>query len=211
MGIQIDDLVEITLLARYGADAVMNVFQYDVTSGVGEVEGVAIAEAWWNFVKDEYRGIVRSSAGYQYRSVILRELNDPTGVLVEWNIPTAERQGTRAGVDSSEFLPPFNAASFRMTVGTRTTRPGQKRIGGMLEVDSDGGLLSTAYTSLLDALAAELCDTMTLASPASTFNLTPIVVHKDATGAVTAYQEVVGYVLNPAVSSQVSRKIGRGM
>ena len=83
-----------------------------------------------------------------------------------------------------------------MTVATRTTRPGQKRIGGLLEVDSNGGVLQSSYLALLDALAAELCDVITLAAPALTFNLTPSVFRKDAAGAVTAHQPVVGYVVS---------------
>lgn len=211
MGVQEGMLLEVTLRQTTLWGEAFNVFAYDVTAGVGEVEGVALAEAWWNYVKDEYRGIVRATASWLFSSVQVREVNNPAGVLVEWNIPTGEQQGTRGGVTESEFLPPFNAAAFRMTVATRATRPGQKRIGGLLEVDSNGGVLQSGYLALLDALAAELCEVITLAAPALTFNLTPSVFRKDAAGVVTAHQPVVGYVVNQNVTSQVSRKPGRGI
>lgn len=211
MALNIDDLVEISLVMTFGAETYMNVYGYKITSGIGDIGGPDLAEAWWNYVKDEYRGLVRASGSFLFSSVLVREMNDPTGVLAEWNIPSGEQQGNRAGVSDSEFLPPFNAAGFRLTVGSRVTRPGQKRIPGLLEVDSVGGGLSAAYITALEALCDEVTETLTLAAPAVGFNLTPHIFRKDATGAVTTSQEVVGYVINPNVTSQNSRKFGRGM
>jgi len=211
MAIVEGSLLEVSLIQSTFAGKAYNVFGYEITSGIGSIEGVSVAEAWWNYVKDEWRGLVRSTVAWQFSSVLVREMNNPTGVLAEWTIPTAEQQGTRTGVDTSEFLPPFNAAGFKMTVGSRATRPGQKRIGGLLEIDAVASVLEPAYKTLLVALADELTETLTLAAPAATWNLTPSIFRKDATGAVTAHQEVTGYVINNNVTSQVSRKQGRGI
>lgn len=210
MAITIDSLVEVSLIQQTFAGQVYNVFGYEVTSGIGEVEGVSVGEAWWNYVKDEYRAMVRPTEAWLFSSVVVREMNNPTGVLAEWSIPTGEQQGSRTGVGTSEFLPPFNAAGFKMTVGSRATRPGQKRIGGLLEVDAVAWSLDATYKALLVTLAEELCTTLTLAAPAATWNLTPNIFRKDATGAVTAHQAVTGYVINNNVTSQVSRKLGLG-
>jgi len=211
MAILEGDLVTITLVNNTLGGVAMYTHAYEVTSGVGGIEGVALAEAWWDYVKDEYRALIRSSTLWFYSSVIVREENDPTGVLAEWNIPTGEQNGTRTGVDASEYLPPFNAAGARLTVGSRATRPGQKRVGGLLEVDSNHGQLGAPYVVLFNALLDELTETLTLAAPAATFNLTPNVFRRNAAGVVTAHQEVTGYVVNLNITSQVSRKVGRGI
>ena len=48
MAITIDSLVEVSLIQQTFAGQVYNVFGYEVTSGIGEVEGVSVGEAWWN-------------------------------------------------------------------------------------------------------------------------------------------------------------------
>jgi len=211
MAITEGTLLEVTLNMRFAESLFMNVYGYEVTGTFTGIPAVNVAEGWWGQVKTVYRAMVRSTSAFTFRSVVVREMNNPTGELAEWNIPTGEQLGTRTGVDSSEFLPVFNAAGFRLTVGSRLTRPGQKRIPGLLEVDSDTGLLSAAYTTLLDALASKVDGALTLTAPALGMDLSPQVFSKDATGAVIANQVITGHVLNPYITSQVSRKPGRGV
>jgi len=52
---------------------------------------------------------------------------------------------------------------------------------------------------------------MILGAPAALVQLDPIVTRKDATGAVTAHQPVTGFLIASQVTSQVSRKPGRGV
>jgi len=211
MAITEGTLLEITLGMRFQESVLMNVYAYEVTGTFTGIAAVNVAEAWWNSVKNVYRNCIRASEAIGFRTVMLRELNNPAGEFAEWNIPTGEQQGTRSGVSSSEFLPQFNAGGFRLTVGTRLTRPGQKRIPGLVEEDSVAGVLSSAYTAVLEALAAVVDGPLTLGVPALGMDLQPIICSKDATGAVVAHQNVVGHVLNPYVTSQVSRKVGRGI
>jgi hypothetical protein len=210
MAITEGTLLEIALKMRFNDGLLMNVYGYEVTGTFTGIPAVNVGEAWWNAIKATQRALIRPSEGLQFRSIVVTEMNNPSGEFAEWNIPSGERQGTRSGVDSSEFLPPFNAAGFRLTVATRATRPGQKRIPGLLEVDSETGALSVAYTALLESFASVVDGPLTLASPALGMDLQPVVFRKDVTGAVVAHQNVVGHVLNPYVTSQVSRKIGRG-
>lgn len=149
MAISEGTLLELSVRMRFGETLLMNVYGYEVTGTFSNIAAVNVAEAWWNSIKGGMRSLVRPSTGFTFRSIVVREMNNPTGELAEWNVPAGESAGTRSGVDLSEFLPAFNAAGFRLTVGSRATRPGQKRIPGLLEVDSETGVLSASYTAAL--------------------------------------------------------------
>jgi len=56
-----------------------------------------------------------------------------------------------------------------------------------------------------------LTDPMALGAPAVGVVLAPHVVGLNADGTVRAAQPITGYVINNSVTSQVSRKFGRGM
>jgi hypothetical protein len=99
-----------------------------------------------------------------------------------------------------------------MTVDTRVTRPGQNRFGGLLESDLTNGVLGSGVLTAIDALMAVAgVGTLTLLSPALGMDLLPIIVRKDpSTGLPTAHQAVTGYLTNIQVTTQNTRKIGRG-
>lgn len=211
MAITEGTLLELSLLMRWGGDTFMNVWGYECTGTFSGIDGASAAEAWWNDVKAVHRALVRNSSFFSYQSVLVREMNNPSGVLAEYNIPADEQHGSRTGVDTSEFLPSLNAAGIRLTVGSRVTRPGQKRIAGLLEDDVVDGTLSTAYTSLLNTFGSHMVSTLVLGVPAAGLELQPQVFGKDATGAVVRHQPIIGFVVDPRSTSQVSRRLGRGM
>lgn len=211
MAVDVGAKIEVTLKTRMDSSMFMTVYGYEVGGTFTALPAAEVAAAWWNAVKGNYRAMVRASAGFYYSSVVVRDAEDLEGDLAEWAIPSGEQQGTRSGVSEDEFLPPFNAAAVRLSVGTRVTRPGQKRIPGLLEVDNGAGLLQPAYNALLVTLFNQLTDNITLPSPALGMELIPLIFGKDVTGAVVRSQPVVGYVISPNISSQVSRKIGRGV
>ena len=173
-------------------------------------DAVSVAEAYWNDVKTVWRAAVVVSPDLTFNSVFVSEEGE-TGAFGEFAVPPAESQGTRSGSGLGEFLPSFNAAGVRLTVATRTTRPGQKRFVGGTEGDNLGGVWSATYIGLIDTLAAKFDSTITLGSPVATGVLDPEVVHINlGTHLITASQLVVGHLTNPNITSQVSRKIGRG-
>jgi hypothetical protein len=210
MGVDVGDKIEISLKQAYGADDIVNVWSYDVSGTFTEIAGEEVAAAWWGDVRTVYRALVRPSTGFLFVSVTLRDVGDLLGVSAEYPIPSGEQQGTRTGTTATDFMPPFNAAGLRLTVGTRVTRPGQKRIAGLIEEDNEGGVLNSAYRALLVNLGNTMTAPLILAAPALGMTLQPQVFGKDVTGAVVRSQDVVGYVINPNITSQVSRKIGRG-
>lgn len=204
-------LIEVSLRGLSLGSEVFNVFQYEVIVGLGSVTAAGYAEAWWNHVKTSMRGLFPISYSGYFRSVLLKELNNAAGAYGEYAIPAGERGGTRTIVSADAPLPAFNAVGMRLTVGSRVTRPGQKRFTALVEEDVDYGNLTAGVLAAANTLGGVLTADMVLGSPAATATFRPIVVRKDVTGAVTAHQPVAGFIVNSMPTSQVSRKFGRGI
>lgn len=211
MALSAGSLVEITLVQQRSSDTFLNVFQYEIDAAPGVVNAIDLATGWWNHVKIAWRAIVASNFGTYFRSVRVLELNNSAGAFGDWNIPTGESAGTRAPTAAPQALPPFNAAGIRLLVGSRLTRPGQKRIYGLTEADSDEGLLTAAYQVLLNSLGTVISAPMVLAAPVAGVTLQPIVASKDAAGTVINSQAITGFLINQYVTSQNTRKTGRGI
>lgn len=96
-------------------------------------------------------------------------------------------------------------------MSTRATRPGQKRLPFLCEVDNIDGYVQAILTNLTVSWAQVITQRMVLGAPAALEVLQPIVTRKNAQGAVLASQPVTGYLVNPLVTTQNSRKLGRGI
>lgn len=211
MSIATGSLIEISLSMLLYGQRVMNVWQYRADPVTGGPSAAEIGAAWWNAVKAPYRGVANSGFGTVFRSVIVRELNNPTGAYGEYAIPSGEQTGTRTVAAEGQLATTFVAAGVRLAVETRTTRPGQKRIPFITESDLNSNELAAGFQGLLVTLMDVMTASMTLGAPALATVLLPVVVSKDSTGAVTANQPVSGYVINTNATSQVSRRFGRGV
>lgn len=210
MGVTVGHLYEVSLKAINQGVNVYNVFQYEALVGDVTSDGADISESWWNHVKGVWRALVVGGAGMQFLSVTARDLTDPTGLYGSFAVPSGERQGTRAAPPQAELTPSFAAVGVRLTVGTRTTRPGQKRLAGLAEEDLFGQAVHSGILSLVNAWAAVVTEDMILGAPSALVTLRPVVVRRDVTGTPVAHQPVTGYLVNPFVTTQVSRKVGRG-
>jgi len=172
---------------------------------------VGVGEAWWNDIKAAWRGLYISTAIFTFEQVIVAEPG-LTGQYGTFAIPTGEKQGTRSSTADNEALPPFCAAGIRLTVGSRVTRPGQKRPPLLVEADSDNGNVASGTVTLLNTLAAKYSTMQTLGAPVATGNMSPEIVRLNtATQEIDVKQDVTGYVLNARVTTQNSRKFGRGI
>jgi hypothetical protein len=211
MAIGVGVPLRIAIRGRIEGQAFQNVGWW-YTDGAAFLTATAtgVGEAFWNDIKTVWRAAMRQSTALVTESILVSEPG-PTGAFGEYAIPVAEREGTRSAA-SGAFLPSFNAAGIRLVVATRTTRPGQKRIVGGLEEDQSGGGWLPGYLALLNALAPKFAEPIILGAPVATGVLIPYIVRTNADGsAVLASQEVTGWVTNTNVTSQVSRKIGRGI
>lgn len=170
----------------------------------------AVGEAYWNDIKTLWRAAHLDSAFDTTTSIYVAEPGE-SGAYGEYAIPLGEQQGTREEAEFGQYLPPYCVAAVRETVSSRVTRPGQKRFWGFGEIDNVNGILEPDATALVAALMVKFSDVITLGAPVATGTLAPIVVRIDrATGDITASQNVDGFVINPNLSTQNSRKIGRG-
>lgn len=170
----------------------------------------AVAEAYWNDVKTLWRNIVPSSAGMTFESVFVSEPGD-SGAYGEFSVPIGEKDGTRSAGVGGQGLQPYAAVGMRLTVANRSTRPGQKRFIGLTEGDNVNGILGADMIAAVEALSVKFDGTITLGSPVATGVLDPIVCRVNReTGEITASQLVTGHVINSNITTQNSRKYGRG-
>lgn len=169
-----------------------------------------VGEAFWNDIKTVWRGLFIESVALLTEVIFVAEPGD-TGAYGEFPIPSGEQQGTRVISSPGSFMPPYTAIGVRLTVGTRTTRPGQKRFWGMTEADNGDGLAGSNLVAATEAAAAKFSSVITLGAPVATGTLTPEIVRINRdTGAIVAAQDVTGFLVNPELTTQNSRKFGRG-
>lgn len=211
MAIVVGGRVKISLRYTFFGQRCQNV-QWYRTDGAAFLTASAsgVLEAYWNDIKSAWRAMIVTSPSFEFNELALEEEN-PTGAFGTYAVPLAERQGTRALGSLVDFLPQFVAASAKLTVATRVTRPGFKRLPGIMEGDSGAGEISATFVSLADAVAAKYSTPIILGAPVATGALIPVIVRLDPnTGAVSASQDVSGRIVSNIPTSQVSRKRGHG-
>lgn len=203
--------INMALTFIQGGQTCMNVWSYNVLEIIGTPTAGDYAEAWWNHVKTNYRALASAYFGTTFIKVVCSELGNPTtGEYGEYAIPSGEAAGSRS-YSSGEAMPPFVSVGMRLAVLTRTTRPGQKRLGWVMEGDVNGSDVQSGYLGLADTLGATMLANMTLGAPAAGVVLVPHVVSLNTDGSIRAAQLASGYSLNTKATSQVSRKWGRGI
>lgn len=210
MAIGIGSLIEISLVGALASGKWYNVFQYQYAEVVTAASAAQIAEAWWNHVKTAYRALYASGAGNIFTEVKIQELNEAAGEYATFAIPIGEKVGTRATPSPNTFTPSFLAQGVQLTVGTRLTRPGQKRLPIVYEADVEGDEVQSTWYNLVETWANVIDAPMVLGAPAATSVLQPIVCKKDSLGVVQEYQQVIGHLTAIYATSQNSRKRGKG-
>lgn len=207
----VDAHIEMILRYTYLDQQCENTFMYFTEGAVFVgVNAPQVAEAWWNDIKTTFRAMVTDDVSVaRISSVICRNLVSG-GELGEFAIPPGEQAGTRTGLSGIEPAASYNAVGFRLSVGNTTTRPGQKRIPFMYENDLERNQVAFAFYTLVDAFASHIDGPLTLGAPVALGVLQPVVGGTIVGGFPTVYQDVIGHVTNPSLTTQVSRKKGRG-
>jgi len=211
MALEVGSILQFAVGGVIYGQRVMNVWHYEIATQQGTPNIVNYAEAWWNHVKDEYRAIPAAQYDTAFLNIHAVEADNLTGEAGDFPIPAGERAGTRSN-QSTTFSPSFLAAGAKLNVATRATRSGQKRFYGLVEADVTDGILQSAVVTAIGALLSVMTSTLTLGAPALGGGLRCVVARKDAvSGLVTATQNVTGFSVNPQVTTQNTRKIGRGV
>lgn len=179
-------------------------------AAIAAASAAQVGEAWWNHYKDAWRDIPPANVlNAQFLSVLVREVGGSVS-YGEYAIPSGEQEGTRTSGEGS-MLPSYAAVGCRFTVGSSLTRPGQMRIPFLLDSDQNGNNVESAFLDLCEPLAELYSESNILGAPVATGVITPCVVRFGAdNNTIAASQPIEGYVLNPFVTSQVSRRRGHG-
>lgn len=212
MAFSLGDVIRIEIALRgSGGDEFRNVWDYELQGVIAPTVSAAhMAEAWWNHVKAPYRAIYGTSLGASFEKVRCKSLMSPTGDAGEFGIPVAEQTGTRTP-PAGDVAPVFLATGVKLVVGTRATRPGAKRFNGMYEADFNLNNVSPTFMNLCGALCAAMLPNFVLGAPAAGAQLNPVVVRLSTIGTASVWQPWDSYIVNPLITSQVSRKLGRGI
>jgi len=173
-------------------------------------DAAGVGEAFWNHVKAAWRGVVPSAVSGVFQSVFVEEIGGGLN-FGEYPIPVGEQGGSRAGV-TGEAMPSFLAAGVKFTVGTRLTRSGAMRVPFVNEMDCQTNTLQSAYLTVVGNLANVYANVMTLGAPVATGVLQREVIRwtKTVPPAISAVQDVNGYLVATIATTQNSRKQGRG-
>lgn len=210
MAVEVDAIYEIAVEGHLYGQQTLNVWTYKALSSSFTVTAAELAEAYWNHIKSAARNIPTSDHAAAFEQVRVRQLSGTGGIMGTYIVPAGERGGTRTS-DGNPPLTPFAAAGVRLVVGTNSTRPGQKRFGGIGEGDNNGGQLAAGAVSAVQGLLTVAAGYILLGAPAALIELQCVVVRRNpADGAVLASQNVVGTLINPYVTTQNTRKVGRG-
>jgi len=205
------DLINITLRYTFLGQKCQTAQAYSPAGAVfATVNATQVGEAWWNDVKEAWRGLFVNVVGaLSLDSVLVEEIGGSLS-FGEYAIPVDESTGTRDPGDATAYLPSYVAVGCRLTVPTRATRPGQKRFPGLLDTDVFENVVQATFLGLCEGLALKYDSVITLGAPVALGTLAPRVVHYSAPGVVGASQDVDGHVINGYVTSQVSRRFGHG-
>lgn len=209
MAFSANDLIRIQLI-QTGYGEVQHVWDYQIVNiPAPTITAANIGEAWWNHVKTVYRAQMSGSFGVVFRRVRVTSLMSATGDAGEFGIPAAESQGTRTP-PAGDLAPAFLAEGVRLNVETRLTRPGQKRFWGFHEADLVNDTIQAAFNTLVEAIPNSMLPGIVLGAPAATVGLDPMVVGDVGTYPPVRYQPWTSISANIIVTTQNSRKRGRG-
>lgn len=196
------DTYRLRVVGLFGSVEWNNVFFYRDTA-VGGPSPESVGSGFWTKVKAAWRAFLPTNTGLTVQRIEVEALFGDHEFF-NYSIPVAEQQGTRALV--GDFMPAFVAATVKLEVGTRATRPGSKRFVGLLENDVTQPQLVAGTLTIVQTLADLLDQTFTATSTA--INLTPVVVGYPTPPPVSQplrVQDVTNAIAQPYVSHQVSR------
>jgi hypothetical protein len=169
-------------------------------------------EGLWNDYKGRLRAAAPANPDVGHFVSLFGEEHGGGLNFAEFPIPTGEQLGTRGTSSDTTWMNSFTAWGFRQTVATRLTRPGQKRFPWLVESDVVGNQFVGGVNSLWVDVATAFCNPSVLGVPALDAAPIPIVVHEPGSRDPVRHEQAVsGFVFRDTPTSQVSRKIGRGV
>jgi len=216
----VGDVYELVCEQLYGTSHILNVFYYEQIAVVvplaGDTIAAILAQQWDNQVGSVMR--TYQSGDVIHQEVRVRNLFDDSDA---GSVPSAASGGS----SSTETTSPFVAAAFRMFGDNPAVKTGAKRLAGIPEAYvADGIITNEEYIGNLEDVAEAFAANITAGDVIPTDSWAPVVVKRIRSGTPGAYEyrlpesvgetvlsRVVSVLLELVLSSQVSRKFGRGM
>ncbi len=210
MAISAGDIYRITVAGTDGVQILNNVWFLEIDgTPAPPISVAALCEGWWNHVKTAYRGVACTPWTTAYMSVFAEQVNAVGGGYGVYPIAAGENGGSRApgSAPASTVMNTWSAIGMRLNVDTKQTRPGQKRLWGLVEGDVSGNNLESAPYVAATALGAVMDDSMNLGAPALAVVCHMVVRRTAPDDVVSVVQPVASASVSARVRSQVSRRI----
>jgi len=175
----------------------LNVYVYQATGS--DVNAVNVKTVFNDGVAVHMLDLQNEHITHTHIQVI--NLDDPT----DFSDTVVEEAGNVSG----DCLPPYDAFAIRFVRTSREVRHAHKRIAGVSESAQAQGTLNSGTITNLEAIAAFIAGPIVSSDPAIT--LTFKIWRRPTLSAPQQFFDIGSYVVNTNVSTQVSRKIGRGV
>lgn len=209
MAIAAGDIYQMTVQGTILGETVANVWYLQVASiGAGGIDATNLAEGWWNHIKTSYRAVAVTNHTTAYQNILAEQCGTGTREFGVYPVPIAEQGGTRSNGSGggAESLPSFTAIGMRLNVGSRLTRPGQKRLWGLAEIDQNANQLQASAYGAADALGMTMRGTLTLGAPAALVDVFHVIRKTAPLDHVSVVQPITTTSVSRTVRSQVSRR-----
>jgi hypothetical protein len=152
----VNDVLQLTVVQLAGENPTLNVFHYRILDpGAVGTTYAEVAEAFWDYISTQFRALIGTGFDNWFDRVDVLNVTDEIG-FGTYTISGAERAGTRA--TTGDWMGRWIAFPLRLNVGTRLTRPGQKRFGSVFEGDQSGGTIGATALGIIQTLGDRLDD-----------------------------------------------------
>lgn len=197
----INNILQLMWNQQWFSQVCRNVFHYRVSTLTGVVEYEEVASRFRAAVTSTY--IPLAATNHKTTGQRIDNLTNGLDMFVT--------EYTELGTAAGEAAPPFTAWSAKLIRQTKLTRDGYKRLAGIVESSMQDGVLTsaavTAYTTWLGNVSP-----LNVTGAAGTAVLTLGILGRndDGTFDLGRFQIPSSIIVVPRITSQVSRKIGRG-
>jgi len=203
------DLLKYVVTSELVGVVAKNVFHVVVKNVVDVAYDIGVfwARAFFDTVVREIAKITSNTT--TWKSVYVENLSDS-------NRPFATYGTDIVGSQAGDCLPPYCGFGFTQNVGSRLTRPGQKRFMGVSETSQSGGIISGLTTSLITKIRDVIGEVENLplywgveTDGNVVAEVDHVIVKTPTVPNPTSYtwQKVLSVAFKDTVSSQVTRRI----
>lgn len=209
MSVTAGDVYQVTVQGTVLGESVANVWYLQVAAvGASGSNATQLAEGWWNHVKEAYRAVAVTNYATAFQNILIEQCGTGERGFGIYPVPLAEQGGTRSNGSGggAESLPSFTSIGMRLNVGTRTTRPGQKRLWGLAEIDQNANTLQLSAYNAAVALGVRMEGTLTLGAPVALTDVFHVVRKTAPLDHVSVVQPITTTSVSRMVRSQVSRR-----